>query len=222
MVATDRQHDALQTIFSFFLGLMVLAFIGVGVNTYYRSPAEKYTKPQREMSREQEAIGRHAPPGGLSLSEQAKLDSLSEMQEAVNERQQAEIKDWARVTSIILVLFATLALVVSLVLSGQLRVISNGLLLGGLFTMLYGAGWVIFSGNSAARFYVICFALIVSIGLGYAKFVRGRKRTERSRPERGLAPDDGAIGELEARVAVLEKRAAAAAAALKGIDSGGV
>ena len=29
----DRQHYALQTIFSFFLGLMVLAFIGVGVNT---------------------------------------------------------------------------------------------------------------------------------------------------------------------------------------------
>ena len=40
-VAADRQHAALQTIFSFFLGLMVVAFIGVGVNTFYPSPAEQ-------------------------------------------------------------------------------------------------------------------------------------------------------------------------------------
>jgi hypothetical protein len=33
--AADRQHQALQTIFSFFLGLVVLAFIGVGANTFY-------------------------------------------------------------------------------------------------------------------------------------------------------------------------------------------
>ena len=39
--ASDRQHYALQTIFSFFLGLIVLAFVGVGVNTFYPSPADK-------------------------------------------------------------------------------------------------------------------------------------------------------------------------------------
>ncbi len=42
--ATDRQHYALQTIFSFFLGLMVLAFVGVGVNTFYPQPAETNQK----------------------------------------------------------------------------------------------------------------------------------------------------------------------------------
>ena len=35
MATMDRQHYALQTIFSLFLGLMVLALIGVGVNTFY-------------------------------------------------------------------------------------------------------------------------------------------------------------------------------------------
>ena len=87
------------------------------------------------------------------------------------------MKTWARNTSIILVLFATLVMVISLTLSDQLRVISNGLLLGGLFTMLYGVGWVIFSGNSTARFIVILFALVVALGLGYVKFVRQRKES---------------------------------------------
>ncbi len=127
------------------------------------------------------------------------------------------MKTWARNTSIILVLFATLVMVISLMLSDQLRVISNGLLLGGLFTMVYGVGWVIFSGNSTARFFVILFALAMTLGLGYVKFVRQRKEAAgadsgggnggvRRRPVAGLAE----------RVAALESRAAAAAAALGG------
>lgn len=216
MIASDRQHYALQTIFSFFLGLMVLAFIGVGVNTFYPSPADKYNKPRQEMSRRQEALNRQASPGSFTPGERAQLDSLTAEQDALHDRQQAEVKDWARVTSIILVLFATLALVVSLIRSEQLRVISNGLLLGGLFTMVYGVGWVIFSGSSVARFWVIFFALIVAIGLGYVKFVRGRKQIGAARAEPGVPPDEAALGALSARVTALERRATAAAAALSG------
>lgn len=221
MIATDRQQYALQTIFSFFLGLMVVAFVGVGVNTFYPSPAEKYMKQMRETSRKQEALSRHAVPGSFTEVEQARLDSLTAAQDAANERQQAEVKDWARVTSIVLVLFATLVLIVSLILNLQLRVISNGLLLGGLFTMLYGVGWVIFSGNSVARFWVIVFALAVAIGLGYMKFVRGRRQEARGGPAGGPATDDAALGALSARVTALEKRAAAAAAALTGSETEG-
>jgi hypothetical protein len=215
-MAVDRQNSALQTIFSFFLGLMVVAFIGVGVNTFYPSPADQYMKPMRDLSQKQEAAGRQAAPGNYSAAQQARMDSLTAAQNALNERQQAEIKDWARGTSIILVIFSTLVLIVSLVQSERLRVISNGLLLGGLFTMVYGVGWVIFSGNSVARFWVIFFALVVAIGLGYAKFVRGRKG--RGGPEGGAtaAVDDVAWSALSARVALLEQRAAAAAAAWSG------
>jgi hypothetical protein len=235
MATIDRQHYALQTIFSFFLGLMVLAFIGVGVNTFYPSPAEKYSKQTREVSRRQEALNRKAAPGSFTTTEQAQLDSLTAAQNEIFDRQQAEIKDWARVTSIILVLFATLALIVSLVLSEQLRVISNGLLLGGLFTMIYGVGWVIFSGNSVARFWVISFALIVAIGLGYMKFVRGRRQKGAAagegiafaageaaggRAASRTAPDRAElIASLVMRVEALEGRADAAAAALAGTSA---
>ena len=74
-----------------------------------------------------------------------------------------------------LILFATLVMAVSLIRSVQLKVISNGLLLGGLFSMIYGSGWTIASRDSVARFVVITFALAITIALGYLKFVRGRQ-----------------------------------------------
>ena len=211
MATVDRQHYALQTIFSFFLGLMVLAFIGVGVNTFYPSPTSQNEKAQLAISRQIDSINAANQNKSLDASAQAQIKQLQDQQNALQDKIDAAMKDWARNTSIVLVLFATLVMGVSLVRSDQLRVLSNGLLLGGLFTMLYGTGWVIFSGNSTARFVVIAFALLVAIGLGYVKFVGGR--AGQSEPARAL-PETATA--LEGRVAALEKRAAAAAAALSG------
>ena len=214
MAAPDRQRYALQTIFSFFLGLMVLAFIGVGVNTFYQSPAEKYQKQQQEISRKMEALNIKNPGASTDTTTQAQLLKLQNEQNALQDKIQAEESVWRRNTSIVLVIFATLVMGVSLVRSEQLRVISNGLLLGGLFTMVYGSGWVIFSGNSVARFLVILLAFAVSVALGYLKFVRERQAAAGRVPVTQV--DDAAVAGLAERVAALEERAAATAAALGG------
>lgn len=211
MAGQDRQHYALQTIFSFFLGLMVLAFIGVGVNTFYPTPADRYQKQLQTLYDEQNTL----TAGGKTLApaEQARMAELQRQINALQAKQQTDTEPWARNTSIILVVFATLVMGVSLIRSEQLRVVSNGLLLGGLFTMVYGAGWTIFSGTSTARFFVVLFALVVTIGLGYVKFVRMR-----AVPASGTAAQPAAgvtdVAVLEARVAALETRTDAAAAAL--------
>ena len=214
----ERQHYALQTIFSFFLGLMVLAFIGVGVNTFYPSPSEIHKEQRQELQRQRDELGVQANGRKLETAQQAEMDRLIAEQNALQRTIEAEEKGWARVTSIILVVFATIVMGVSLVRSEQLRVVSNGLLLGGLFTMIYGVGWVIFSGNSVARFAVMAFALAVAIGLGYVKFVRRRATALPAPAGQAAAGEAGkaALADLEARVAAIEARAAAAAAALAG------
>jgi uncharacterized protein HemX len=222
MASTDRQRYALQTIFSFFLGLMVLAFIGVGVNTFYQSPMDRVQPKLDDYGRQIDSLMVKADGRSLDATTQARVDRLSAQRNELERSIQDEMKGWMRNTSIILVIFATLVMSVSLVRSEQLRVLSNGLLLGGLFTMLYGIGWVIFSGNSTARFVVMAFALAVAIGLGYAKFVR--QRAEKAAALAGVAASEtesqgAASSDLEARVAVLEERAAAAAAALGGGES---
>ena len=216
MAGIDRQHYALQTIFSFFLGLMVLAFIGVGVNTFYPSPATQQEKAQQEISRKIDAINTANQNKSLDATAQAQITKLQNEQNALQDNIDAAQKMWARNTSIILVIFATLVMSISLVRSEQLRVLSNGLLLGGLFTMLYGTGWVIFSGNSTARFVVIAFALLVAIGLGYLKFVRRHAESPTLAVEPAKAASDEPLGDLDARVTALERNAAAAASALSG------
>lgn len=195
-------HNQLQTIFSFFLGLMVLAVIGVGVNTFYPEPAERHQAEQQELWREMEALQpKSMVPVELDAETQAQLAAVQVRQNELQDRINAERETWARNTSIVLVVFATIVMGVSLVRNEQLRVLSNGLLLGGLFTMVYGAGLVIFSGHSIARFVVVLVALVVTVGLGYLKFVRERARASRS-PESPV--DTAAVADLEARVKALE------------------
>ena len=220
MAGIDRQHYALQTIFSFFLGLMVLAFIGVGVNTFYPSPATQQEKAQQEISRKIDAINTANQNKSLDATAQAQITKLQNEQNALQDKIDAAQKMWARNTSIILVIFATLVMSISLVRSEQLRVLSNGLLLGGLFTMLYGTGWVIFSGNSTARFVVIAFALVVAIGLGYLKFVRRHAENPSLVAESVKPASAEPLGDLDARVTALERKAAAAASALSGQEPG--
>ncbi len=222
-MARSKDNAALQVIFSFFLGLMVLAFIVVGVITFYPAPSQKYEDQMQKLSRQQERYNMKQLTS-LTPAEQAEMRRIQDKMDALNRKQQAEQEVWARNTSIILILFATAVMAVSLIRSEQLRVLSNGLLMGGLFTMVAGVVWVLFAGESVARFIVILFAFVATLALGYVKFVR--EREEKVMPAGAAvaaaaagaypvgAADAGYLAEVTARLDRLEARTAAAAAAL--------
>lgn len=220
--AKERQQYALQVIFSFFLGLMVLAFIGIGVNTFYPQPEYRESPEMQALHREQQRIWDRNRDGELSDEDQARIDAIQTELDELYEEQERVRQIWSRNTSIVLIIFATLVMGISLVRSDQLRVISNGLLLGGLFTMVYGVGWIIASGESLARFFVIVFALAVTMALGYLKFVRGKEAAAAAVPAGAAAvtgtggvPGEEALAALVRRIETLEERTRAAAAALR-------
>jgi hypothetical protein len=220
MAGEDRTRGALQTIFSFFLGLMVLAFVAVGVNTFYPSPQETHSKEIQAIQAKMDTINvkQQGPSTTLSAADQAQLAAYQAEMNITQAKITAEMEAWGLYTSIILIVYATIVMSVSLVRSEQLRVISNGLLLGGLFSMVYGAGWVIFSGTSTTRFVVILFAFGITIVLGYAKFVRGRSVPAVAAAPAG-APATEELGDIETRLAAIEARMAATAEALVGKPS---
>ncbi len=126
-----RTNTALQIIFAFFLGLVVVAFVGIGVNTFYPEPAYVDGRPDQYVG-------------------------------------------WQLTTGIVLLVCATIILAVSLFLPETQAVLSNGILLGGVFTMIYAVGITVSSNVSVLRFVVVAIALAVTIAIGYLKFVRGR------------------------------------------------
>jgi len=208
MVAAAKRPQALQLIFAFFLGLMVTAFIGVGVYTFYPSNLESLEEEARDLRARQQEIRDARSADGLTETQQAELSELNDQVRDVDQRKLKHSEAWARTTSIILIILATLVMGVSLVRADQLPVISNGLLLGGVFTMLYGTGWTLASGDSRLRFWVMAFALLITLALGYARFVRERAAvaTPVSSPE---------VGDLAARVNALEQKVSSAADAMK-------
>ncbi len=204
-----RPRTGLQLIFAFFLGLMVTAFVGVGVYTFYPDELQSFDDELRAVFDQQQQVRDAGGADGLTEEQQANLATLTEQVRAAETRKREHRESWARTTSIILIVVATLVMGVSLIGSDQLPVISNGLLLGGVFTMLYGTGWILASGDSRARFWVMAFALLVTLALGYVRFVRERR--VKPPPDRTDVVDRG----LEARVAELERRVDAAADAMR-------
>jgi hypothetical protein len=227
----------MQAIFAVFLGLIVTAVVGVGVYTFHPNPADATQEQVDELYQER---GRVDGCGGstpsrcrgweqLSAAERAQIEAIDAQVQSLQEQAQSERDSWSQSTSIVLITIATFLMATSLLLRESLTVISSGILLGGLFTMLYGVGWGIASGNSLTRFVVLVVALLVSLGLGYLAFVRRRGGGAASgataqgpvAPGAGEAPDAVALSALTARVADLESRLAGAAALLAAPEAEG-
>ena len=209
---TEPRGTGLQTIFGFFLGLMVTSFVGVGVYTFYPSPEQAFGDRSVTLNRQQQEIQNSKAPSDLTPEDRAKIQDLQEELDKIQDESRAAGETWGRRTSIVLIALATLAMAVSLLRAVQLPVISNGLLLGGVFTMIYGVGWIIVTDTSTVRFFVMTAALAITLGLGYARFVRQRSEVPAQGPVR--APRAEGASDLERRVRTLEDRMTKAAGAL--------
>jgi hypothetical protein len=217
------RNDGLRIIFSFFLGLMLTAFFGVGVYTFH-PPPDDFDRQLRELSRSEQEIMAPRAQAEPTAAERERLRELARQQEELMEAAAGARRDWGRSTSIVLIVLATLTMAVSLVRADQLPVISSGLLLGGVFTMLYGVGWIIASDTSVTRFLVMTVALAITLGLGYARFVRRPGAVSGAAAAGAPGAPEGPAGaeaaEIERRLRLLEERMRGAARAL-GEEAGG-
>jgi hypothetical protein len=234
--APNIGRGVLQAIFAVFLGLMITAVVGVGVYTFHPNPGEETQDQIQALYDERAAIdGCNGPTpdqcrawNQLTPAEQARTKAIDVQVTTLQRVAEERSSQWRMSTSVILIVIATMLMGLALALGDSVFVLSNGILLGGLFTMLYGVGWGLASGNSVTRFLVLVAALGVSLLLGYLKFVRGRKpvvNAEQVSVTGAVAATPPAVGgssaevaELSSRVAALERRLSAAAAGLGGED----
>lgn len=155
-----KANELLQVIFAIFLGLVVVAFVGIGVNTFFPQP---------------------------EFTDYYDQDAWTTSQ---------------LTTSVILLVCATLIMVVSLLLPEVQAVLSNGVLMGGVFTMIYAVGMAVFSNQNVTRFIVAAIALAVTVAVGYFKFVR-RRQVAAAAAAAGPVPIAGEVGE---RLATIERK----------------
>jgi hypothetical protein len=107
--------------------------------------------------------------------ERAPTEAEQEEERRLSEEHQQKVAKWAEVSSVIIVISATLLVAVGLYLAGKMPILPNGILLGGFFTLFYGTVLGFQSENRYLIFGVTTASLLVVLTAGYLKFVRGHK-----------------------------------------------
>jgi len=155
-------NKILKLIYTFFLGLLLAIFIGIGTNTFYESPSMptypiELNSYGEKMSDEQLALQRDYDK---------KMDTYN------NEN----ITIYNRNVSIITLSAATILLALSLLLEKKkMKIITDGVMLGGLFTLLYSLGRGFSAQDNSYSFIAATVGLIIVLYLGYHRFVRKQK-----------------------------------------------
>jgi uncharacterized membrane protein YkgB len=163
----------LRAIYTFFLGLLLALFVGLGVSTFYsapkaptypdtlqsgKGPNDQYTEEQKQQEKE--------------------WQRASEAYSKANET-------YDRNVAIIVLTAAVLMLVISLVFQSRIEILSDGLLLGGVFTLVYSIIRSFAGNDSRYSFLVVSVGLVLTMTLGYLKFIKpqmepGKKASRKS------------------------------------------
>ncbi len=151
----------LKFIYSIFIGVLLATLVGVGISAFYKSP-EPPDYPTR--------LNFYEKP--VDASESAELRAEQEKFDQVNKDFQEKNEEYNRNVSIIAIIAAIITLVVSLTFFKKLLVIADGLLLGGVLTVIYGIIRGFGSQDETFRFMVVLIGFLISLILGYIKFIK--------------------------------------------------
>jgi hypothetical protein len=174
MASQDGRRQALRIIVSILIGLAVVAVVGVGLRTFYPPPSQSESE-LKKLDEQQKALdASRAFAGSMSRSHEALYRKVTDEIAAKKSALVTGREAWLRNTSIILVVVAAVAMGASLVLARRFRVVSNGLLLGGCLIMLYAVAWSFTKGDPNTRYAVLTVAVLVTVAVGYLRFVRVR------------------------------------------------
>lgn len=154
----------IKFVYTLFVGILLAALVGVGIAAFY--PGPKTPEPSLSMKYGQPCE---------TLKDETASQQVRQEQEEFDKKMvafQEQNKKYSRNTSIIAIIAAILILIISLTLFKKILIIADGLLLGGVLTLAYGIIMGFGSGDNIFRFFVVCVGLIVSLFLGYIKFIK--------------------------------------------------
>ena len=156
---------AIKFIYTIFLALLVALFVGLGIDTFY--PGPKVPEYPLELEKVESCCEETAEQREIRL----------EFNEA-QRKYQEEIKPYNQIVSIASLVAAIVILVVSLTFINRIKVIADGVLLGGVLTTMYSIIRGLMTENSQFRFLIVTVGIIIAFVLGYVKFIRFKKDAE--------------------------------------------
>lgn len=139
------------------IGLLITAFIGFGIETFYPTPKSpeypsdlnyQTEKPSKEVQQKQVEFEK------TQKSFQKKLSSYNQN------------------VSVIAIILSIVLLAASIIGLSKLEIIGDGLTLGGVFTLFYGIVRAFSTEEAVFRFIAVSAALLIMLSLTYWRFLR--------------------------------------------------
>ncbi|KKQ32254.1 hypothetical protein A2362_00805 [Candidatus Curtissbacteria bacterium RIFOXYB1_FULL_41_59] len=155
----------LKIIYSIFIGVLFAVLVGVGIAAFYPEPKPPEYPSALKIPRE----------GGLNQPVFNELKGEQEEFDRLEKAFEQNLETYNRNVSIIAIVASIITLVVSLTLFGKLLLIADGLLLGGVLTLLYSIIRGFGSGNNKFQFIIVSLSFTVALILGYIKLAKPPK-----------------------------------------------
>jgi len=151
-----KENNIIKIVYSIFVGALISIFVGVGINTFYPGPVS----PDYSSK--------------AATAEGRQLYYESEEYTVANEQYSQDNSDYYRNVSIVSLIIAVALLWFSIMYEKRLKMMADGILLGGLFTLIYGVNQGFASGNDQYLFLAMTISLAAVIYIGYHKFIKER------------------------------------------------
>lgn len=146
----------IKYIYSIFLGLLLAIFVGVGISVFYQQPFQpKYPTELNTIQKE--------PTEQQIAAERLYNIAMDNWNE--------KMKPYNRNVSIIALISAVVLVAIGLAMGDRAKIIADGIMLGGVFVLVYSLIRGFMSSNTKYSFIVVTVALITVIALGYFKLI---------------------------------------------------
>lgn len=146
-----------------FLGILIAAFVGVGIASFYEAPVQPVYTPYPQ-----------APNVPIATDSGKIMQQEREMQKQ-QEVYTAQSALYNRNVSLISLIAAVAILMGSIIFSQRLYILADGLLLGSSITLIYSIGRGFAAHDNIYQFLVVSVSLGVVLFIGYIKFLRQQK-----------------------------------------------
>lgn len=152
----------IKYVYIVFMGILLATFVGVGIAAFYKGPvAPEYPSELQYQNAEKPS----------DATEASRLRKLSDQNNQAYKVYNQKNEIYNRNVSIIAIIAAIIMLTLSLTFFKQILVIADGLMLGGVITLGYAVIRGFSSNDDMYRFLVVSVGLIITLVLGYIKFV---------------------------------------------------
>ena len=167
----------LKYIYTVFLGILLATFVGVGIAAFFPGPKYPDVSFINAVPMKPTTVG--VVQEGTTASEAARINAQNRQMEQINKEYQAVSQNYNKSVSIIALAAAIAILLVSLTLVKNLVYIADGVLLGGVLTLLYSIVRGFGTEDNMFRFFVVTIGLFIAFILGYIKFIRKTENRKR-------------------------------------------